>query len=308
MKKVTSSTKHETGNLEENEELRAFSKKDWQPEWDFNLINQEIVAVHQLVLYNFAFCLLSKSLAVIQKKPKSNDLIYECWASLYGLAVAGQVWYWKFVEVVKEFDLKPLTRCPSLFSCEKDGAKLWLVLYVDDFLIGSKDLHLMTPCEDFLLEKFKVRCTRAVKKIVGLQLDRGSLRVAIHQNEKIHDMGTRYRTTKFPSKPMIKNFKWNENSVALDNIKPLQKLFGELNHLSTMSRPDINCSVNRIARRLHGGTKEAYRRAKPILAYLFDTSNFVLAMKSFSGISKLELYCYDSFADDKLEKISNGGF
>eukprot|EP00924_Labyrinthula_sp_SR-Ha-C_P001516 maker-scaffold_18-snap-gene-0.41-mRNA-1 protein AED:0.24 eAED:0.28 QI:0/0/0/0.5/1/1/2/0/240 len=227
---------------------------------------------------------------------------------LYGLAVAGHVWYWKFVEVVKEFDLKPSARCPSLFSCEKDGAKLWLVLYVDDFLIGSKNLRLMTLCEDLLLEKFKVKCTSEVRKFFVLQLDRGSLSVAIHQNEKIHDMGTRYRITKFPSKPMIENLRWDENSVALDNIKPLQKLFGELNYLSTMSRPDISYSVNRIARRLYDGTKEVYRRAKSILVNHCDTSNFVLIMKRFSGVSKLELYCYDGFADDKLEKISNRGF
>eukprot|EP00924_Labyrinthula_sp_SR-Ha-C_P007671 snap_masked-scaffold_42-processed-gene-2.54-mRNA-1 protein AED:1.00 eAED:1.00 QI:0/0/0/0/1/1/2/0/252 len=153
-----------------------------------------------------------------------------------------------------------------------------------------------------------VRCTRAVKKIIGLQLDRGSLSVAIHQNEKIHDMGTRYRTTKFPSKPMIENLRWDGNSVALDNIKPLQKLFGELNYLITMSRPDISYSVNRIARRIYDGTKEVYRRAKSILVNHCDTSNFVLIMKRFSGVSKLELYCYDGVADDKLEKISDRGF
>eukprot|EP00924_Labyrinthula_sp_SR-Ha-C_P010329 maker-scaffold_23-snap-gene-3.42-mRNA-1 protein AED:0.28 eAED:0.32 QI:0/0/0/1/0.33/0.5/4/0/1204 len=154
-----------------------------------------------------------------------------------------------------------------------------------------------------------VKCTSEVKKFVGLQLDRGSLSVAIHQNEKIHDMGTRYRITKFPSKPMIENLKWDENSVALDNIKPLQKLFGELNYLSTMSRPDISYSVNRIARRLHDGTKEVYRRAKSILAYLCGTSDLGLIMKRFSGVSKLELYCDASFADDKLEKFrSTGGY
>eukprot|EP00924_Labyrinthula_sp_SR-Ha-C_P007640 maker-scaffold_42-snap-gene-2.80-mRNA-1 protein AED:0.41 eAED:0.42 QI:0/0/0/1/1/1/2/0/262 len=151
--------------------------------------------------------------------------------------------------------------------------------------------------------------TSEVKKFVGLQLDRGSLSVAIHQHEGIHDMGTRYRITKFPSKPMIENLKWDKNSVALDNIKPLQKLFGELNYLSTMSRPDISYSVNRIARRLHDGTKEVYRRAKSILAYLCGTSDLGLIMKRFSGASKLELYCDASFADDKLEKFrSTGGY
>eukprot|EP00924_Labyrinthula_sp_SR-Ha-C_P002217 augustus_masked-scaffold_19-processed-gene-4.37-mRNA-1 protein AED:0.39 eAED:0.40 QI:0/-1/0/1/-1/1/1/0/1346 len=243
------------------------------------------------------------------RKTKANDMVYECWASLYGLAIAGQVWYWKFVDVVKHFGLKPSARCPSLFSCEKDGASLWLVLYVDDFLIGSKDLRLMALCEVFLLEKFKVKCTSEVNKFVGLQLMRGKSGVAIHQDEKIHDMGTRYRITKFPSKPMIENLKWDEKSVALDDIKPLQKLFGELNYLSTMSRPDISYAVNRIARRLHDGTKEVYRRAKSILAYLCGTSDLGLVMKRFSGSSKLELFCDASFADDKLEKFrSTGGF
>eukprot|EP00924_Labyrinthula_sp_SR-Ha-C_P002037 snap_masked-scaffold_90-processed-gene-0.9-mRNA-1 protein AED:1.00 eAED:1.00 QI:0/-1/0/0/-1/1/1/0/59 len=59
---------------------------------------------------------------------------------------------------------------------------------------------------------------------------------------------------------MMGNVKWNKNSVALDNIKPLTKLFDELNYLNAMSRLDISYSVNKIATRLHNGIKKVYRR------------------------------------------------
>eukprot|EP00924_Labyrinthula_sp_SR-Ha-C_P004083 snap_masked-scaffold_3-processed-gene-13.11-mRNA-1 protein AED:1.00 eAED:1.00 QI:0/-1/0/0/-1/1/1/0/117 len=107
---------------------------------------------------------------------------------------------------------------------------------------------------------------------------------------------------------MIENNKWYENSVAFDKVKTLQRLFGELNYLSTISKPKISYSVNRIGKKLHDGTKEIYIRAKSILFCSCDSSDLSFMLKFFSGASKLELYCVASLADDKLEKFNTGGF
>ena len=78
---------------------------------------------------------------------------------------------------------------------------------------------------------------------------------------------------------MLPNLKWTNKSASLDYIKPLQVLFGELNYIAGLTRPDIAFSVNKIARSLHDGTKEVFRAAKRILAYLVNTHDLALRVK-----------------------------
>ena len=84
------------------------------------------------------------------KKTDSNDYVYECGASLYGLAVAGRVWYNHFVQIVQQFGLYPNQRSPCLFVKADGPSRLYLQLYVDDFLMGSSDQQLLRRCAKFL--------------------------------------------------------------------------------------------------------------------------------------------------------------
>ena len=244
------------------------------------------------------------------KKSSKNDLVYECPASLYGLAVAGRVWYFKFVEVVEKFGLKPSLRSPCLFMVSKKGSTLYLQLYVDDFLFGSQDVKLVQECEDFLLKEFQVKSTQDVTKFVGMEIDRSEKGLFMHQQKMIVDLGVDYRIEKSPKSPMIANLVWNKDSTPLEDIKPLQKLFGELNYIAGLSRPDISYPVNRIARRLHDGTKEVYRSAKRILSYLVSTNDLALEVKPWRKDEwELKVYCDASFADVVEDKYkSTGGF
>lgn len=70
---------------------------------------------------------------------------------------------------------------------------------------------------------------------------------------------------------MQKKLKWKENCKVLSVKKKLQKSFGELNHLGSLTRPNSSFSVNLVARRMQDGTKEAYRTAKWILVNVVGT-------------------------------------
>ena len=169
---------------------------------------------------------------------------------------------------------------------------------------------MLERCEKFLLEEFNVKCTDNVKKFVGMEIDARDNAVLLHQQQMILQLGVDYRIEKFPETPMIPNLTWIANSVPLEDLTPLQKLFGELNYVAGLTRPDIAYAVNRIARRLHDGTKEVFRAAKRILAYVVGTNDLALRVKAWDSPEwDMTLYCDASFADVVEDKYkSTGGF
>ena len=107
---------------------------------------------------------------------------------------------------------------------------------------------------------------------------------------------------------MLQNFKWSQDSKKIDEIKKLQKIFGELNYISELSRPDISFAVNQVARKLHTATKETVRVAKRIIGYLVTTQEWSLKYMK-SKTREIIVYADSSFADVTDDKFkSTGGY
>ena len=91
--------------------------------------------------------------------------------------------------------------------------------------------------------------------------------------------------------------------MKLPNLEYVKRLFRELKRMAGLTRPYIAFSVNKIARRLHDGTKEFFRAAKRTLANLVRTQDLALRIKPWDKRPmKLELLTDASFADIPDEK------
>jgi len=92
----------------------------------------------------------------------------------------------------------------------------------------------------------------------------------------------------------------------------MQKLFGELNYIAGLSRPDIAFSINKIARRLNNPSKEVFRCAKRILSYIASSSSLGLKnTRNDNNTKEIKLIGYSdaSFADIDTDKFkSSAGF
>ena len=185
-----------------------------------------------------------------EKKNKENSVVYSCPSSIYGLAVAGRVWYIHFRKIVIKRGYKPSKRAPTLFYKDVGETRVYLVLYVDDFLLGCKTYEILEKELSFFISEFQVKYTFDVKKFVGFELERSKNKLFLHQEDKILSLGLDYRIEKAENLPLMKNLKFNEVDEKMVDLTPLQKIFGELNYL-VGSRPDISYVVNQIARRIH---------------------------------------------------------
>ena len=251
------------------------------------------------------FLLLPQGHPLKEKK----DVVYKCPSALYGLAIAGRAWYLKFVKILAKFGLKPSRRSPCLFYFERDGKILWLQLYVDDFIYGSTCEELMTEFGNFLEKELQVKSTDDIKKFVGVELKFDNSNLFIHQNSMIQRLIQEYRISTTFTTPMIQNLRWTENSIPLDNIRPLQQLLGELSYIGHLTRPDICYAVNRIARVTHKATKETYRAAKRILSYLAANPNYFIQINEWPENEdwQMDVFCDSSYADNKSEKFKSTG-
>ena len=68
--------------------------------------------------------------------------------------------------------------CVYMRLCE-DGSPIYLMLYVDDMLIASKNLHEIERLKALLSREFEMKNLGAAKKILGMEIhrDRGNGRL-----------------------------------------------------------------------------------------------------------------------------------
>jgi len=154
-----------------------------------------------------------------------------------------------------------------------------------------------------------VKSTSEINKFVGMKLVNKGNSIEIHQEKLINKVAKQYKLDRGYLSPMLINLQWDEKSIKMMNIKPLQKLFGELNYIACVSRPDTSFAVNKIARMLNKPTKEVFRSAKRILSYLVSTEKQRLIYKYWDKKPILEAYTDSSFADIKEDHFkSTGGY
>jgi hypothetical protein len=63
--------------------------------------------------------------------------------SIYGLKQISSQWYLKFDETIRKFGFKENEQNNCIYAKFKNGKFIFLVLYVDDILLASSDVHLL---------------------------------------------------------------------------------------------------------------------------------------------------------------------
>lgn len=250
-----------------------------------------------------------------QGHPKYEDktLVYKSTAAIYGLPEAGKLWYLHYSKFLKSIGFQESKNCPGLFWRGEGDNRIWILLYVDDFLYTSLIEENLDELEKEILKEFDAKFSKEVNKFVGIQFKENGEELKIHQSDMIKSLALKYELDLSPriKTPMIENCKWTEYSTKLDNIRTQQVLVGELMYINMSSRPDISYSVNRIARSNSKATKETYRAAKRVLQYLLNTSDKGTTYKKWNNKSevKLEIYSDSSFADIVSDGYkSTGGY
>jgi len=90
--------------------------------------------------------------------------------SIYGLKQASRQWYLKFNDTITSFGFKEniVDRCIYL---KVSGSKfIFLVLYVDDILLATNDLGLLSETKKFLSNNFEREDMGETYYVIGIEI------------------------------------------------------------------------------------------------------------------------------------------
>lgn len=114
--------------------------------------------------------------------------------SLYGLKQSGRRWYERLDEYLIKCGFIRAAADTNLYVLNKDGSRLYLVVYVDDLLLVSKSLKLLNEVRDLLTAEFEMKILGDPAQLLGVQIkrNRGAGTITIDQTKYITDVLKRF--------------------------------------------------------------------------------------------------------------------
>jgi hypothetical protein len=92
--------------------------------------------------------------------------------SIYGLKQASRQWYLKFDRTIRNFGFKENIEDNCVYTKFKNGRFIFLILYVDDILLGSSDVGLLLETKKFLSSKFDMKYLGEASFVLGREIHR----------------------------------------------------------------------------------------------------------------------------------------
>ncbi|KAG8471995.1 hypothetical protein CXB51_036506 [Gossypium anomalum] len=179
-----------------------------------------IVAMHDLELLDVKTVFLDGELEedIYMQQPEgftvSEKYDYVCLLkkSLYSLKQSPRQWYKRFDSFMTSHDFKTSSFDSCVyFKKNNNGSFMYLLLYVDDMLIASKNKGEIRKVKSQLSEEFEMKDLGAAKKILGMETlrDRKASKLYLSQKEYIEKVLCRFnmQSAKPVSTPLAAYFR-----------------------------------------------------------------------------------------------------
>jgi hypothetical protein len=294
-----------------------------------NIAATENMSIHQVDIKTaFLNGELEEEVYVTQPPGFSNGNkkeVYRLKKALYGLKQAPRAWHKMLTRDLGEMGFKPCLSDPGLFFIAGVGdARVFIVTYVDDLLIISKDDARVQDIKCELKSRLKIHDLGEVTNFLGSEVkrDREKGVLVITNTQKIRDLAQSFGIEeggRVYSTPMCKSFVATEqpqgegaeemvgSGAKLPGGHRYLELIGSLPYLASTTRPDISQAVSLLARYRAAPTTAHYKAGLRVVSYLLGTKEMGLV---YGGTwqQTLEGYVDSDFAGDMDTRKSTTGF
>ena len=238
--------------------------------------------------------------------------------SLYGLKQSPRQWNNRFdtfmqknLYVRSEFD-----NCVYFKEVKKDEF-IYLLLYVDDILIASKNKHSVLELKTLLGTEFEMKDLGETKKILGMEIARDRVKgcLSISQEGYLSKVLGTYGMDQSNSvgTPMGVHFKLKaatEKEIADQTEKmesvPYRSVVGSVMYAMIGTRLDLAFAVGLVCRYMSNPIKEHWLAAKWILRYIRGTIDMKLCYRN-EGDFIVKGYVDADYAGDMDKRRSTTG-
>jgi len=236
---------------------------------------------------------------------RRKGMVLQLWKCLYGLKQSPREWNNDLDSFLKSLDFKPCPSEPCIYV--KAATKQYLLVYVDDIIIGTRTQKEMTTLKGHIHSRFPITDKGPISIFLNMSFtrDRAKRVFYISQPSKIDKLLEDSRLdseelrlirtpTNLPASPTSKltasMCPASDEEKRLMTRKPYKSVLGQVLFIAVTCRPDIATAVSCCGQFAQNPGLEHWKALLQIVAYLVSTSKLVLRLGGH--YSKLELTAY----------------
>lgn len=238
----------------------------------------------------------------------SNGLVCKLIKSLYGLRQSPKC----FNDYVNDkLSFMGLTRS-KIDPCLYFKTNLWILIWIDDFLVFSKSEDVLQNVKAALKTHFDLKEFKIKNNLVylGLEIRIQPGKIIITQNNLINKVIDIFNLhdSKSHKIPISPNLNLVKNDTC-DLNYPYRELIGSLMYIMLGSRPDICYSISYFGKFQNCYSATHFNHLKNVVRYLKSTRHLGLTFLKFNCvINSVTAFADSDFASDMEDRKSVSGF
>lgn len=226
-----------------------------------------------------------------------NGMIWRLKKSVYGLNDAARAWYNSLKKMLKDLHMKMSSLDPAFFFYHDDKDKLsgLMCVHVDDLLFAGDDLFLRNIVKP-LMSLIKVGSTSVESfKYIGVNIIQSGQTIQLNQTD--------YIMTIQPIVLSKQRCNRKFDQLSKEESEKYRALIGQLNWISTQSRPDVAFSVCELSKFNDSNTVDNMLRANKVVKIVKD-GNVSITFVPLKDLNSVVVECY---SDASYANLSDGG-
>ena len=251
---------------------------------------------------------------------EEGELVCLLKKSLYGLKQSPRQWYKKFNAVVTKvgYIRSRYDTCLYYANLNSDSV-VFLLIYVDDMLIMSKDMEQISKLKRVLKSEFEMKDLGAARKILGIDILRNRIKncLILSQEKYLKQVIQKFNMndSKEVNVPLAGHFifstdqspKTDQERAEMDKI-PYAEAIGSMMYMMISTRPDIAYAVSVLSRYMANPGQEHWKGVKWLLRYLKGTSSVGLKFTKTGTKTSLEGFVDADYASNRDTRKSITSF
>jgi hypothetical protein len=233
--------------------------------------------------------------------------------ALYGCVESARLWFNDVSSHLKSLEFMQSEVDPCVFFKMEDGHTTIIIIYVDDFLMSSKELKHLNSLIESLQTRYKsISVTYGpVIEYLGMNLNFSTPnQVTITMKNKIETILDSYSIASSVVSPATDQiFKIRDLPLLSPSLQiSIESTVAKLLYIATHVRPDILLPVNFLCSRSEKFDEDDQSKLIRILKYLHGTSHLGITLKSeTSKPFHIDVFADAAFAIHSSDRRSHSG-
>lgn len=229
--------------------------------------------------------------------------------SLYGLRQSPRCWFSKLTAALRGYGFVQNQKDYSLFILARGDMRLYVLIYVDDLLIGGNDPEAITKFKGYLNKCFHMKDLGLLKYFLGIEVSRSREGFYLSQRKYVLDLVKEcgLLAGKPVSTPMEQNHQLaKDEGDFFHDPERYRRLVGKLVYL-THTRPELAYAVHMLAQFMQNPRTKHWDAVIRVVRYLKGCPGQGIFLSAESDL-QIKAYCDSDWNACPLTRRSINGF